>query len=160
MSTWCSFRRLKGEEFNRLLRSPGQLRKVIGQGDSQNVLSIEQFFEAIHFLLTGRAEGNSTPIDFLWLGGTPIEEIEGSRYLTAKQTAEFATALNRLRVADLPALLSPNRMADSNIYPGADYWQQVTKEDAVRVVGEHLAALQTFASEAAEQSMVLVEYFV
>jgi hypothetical protein len=85
------------------------------------VCDLEKAWHGVHYLLTGRADEGSAPLDFLLAGGRDIGTIEvgygPARVFTAAETGLIRDAIRRLADDDLRARFDPEKMLAADIYP-------------------------------------------
>ena len=83
--------------------------------------SIDSYWQALHFLLTGEPEGGPLPLRNAVLGGTPLadppEDPAAPRWLTPEEVSELADALVDIPLTDLEAVYDPADFNKAGIYP-------------------------------------------
>src|SRR5207237_400765 len=117
-------------------------------------LDIDKEWQALHFLLTGRAEMDTTnvppPLGNVVLRGTPTkwEATYGMvRYLTPQEVEHVALALSSLDEGELRLRLDPAAFQAANIYPGGEVWDTSALEGLLKTFGR----VRDFFSAAARE---------
>ncbi len=180
MSITASYRRLSPEEFQRLLSDPraATIFGLVNMDDldclddadeldssdseasleeSGRLLDIGRYWQALHFLLTGKAETDKTevppPLGNVVLGGTETkwEATYGKvRHLTPEEVRGVASALTGIREEDL-------RCRDLTLFPTDLYSHQGNwdTEDLERLI-EVFTEVRDFFSQAAREGDVVL----
>jgi Domain of unknown function (DUF1877) len=83
-------------------------------------VNLDKSWHAIHFTLTGNAEGGLEPLSSSVLGGTEIGEDMGygpMRYLTTEKVREISARLEQIGIEGFKARFSLDQLAEADIYP-------------------------------------------
>jgi hypothetical protein len=153
---------------NYLRITPSELRRLIGQPatlvdlltrvlDSEDGdvpadgrwLEIDEAWQGIHFLLTGRPTGGRRPLADAVLGGTPIGEELGygpARYLDPKQVKSVAHALAKLDEEEFRSRFDAEKLRSAGIYPCS--WDN--GEDDIDYLADYYTQLVDFFRQVAE----------
>ena len=121
-------------------------------------LDLEKAWHALHFLLTGTADGGTEPACFILSGGEDVGDDDDvlARLLRPEQVRDFAAFLGALTPAELRGRFDPARMAALEIYPDP-IWERAEEMDEER---EHLVAsfeaLRDFVTAAAAAGDAIV----
>lgn len=79
--------------------------------------SVDSYWQALHFLLTGEPEGGPLPLRNAVLGGTPLGDDRVARWLSPEEVVEVADALSGIPRSDLEAVYDPQEFNQARIYP-------------------------------------------
>jgi|SRR5579883_1559418 len=104
-------------ELQRLKRAPSSISEHF---DRPDVTNLQKMWQALHFLLSGRAWDGSPPLGNAVLGGAPIGPDRGygpARYLTPDEVQAVDAALQKMSHAELRRRFQPSALANNDIYP-------------------------------------------
>ncbi len=168
------YRRLPPEEFTALQADPAAADAYFGRafeddseiGPYYDALEASGFYldimndwQGLHFLLTGRAEMDTTeeppPLGNVVLGGTPTtwEATYGMvRSLTPAEVRDVANTLQQITEYDLRPRLNVAAFSAAHIYPHNDNWDS----DELDLLLEVFDAVRDFFVTAAEQGEVVL----
>lgn len=79
--------------------------------------SVDSYWQALHFLLTGEPEGGPLPLRNAVLGGTPLSDDHPARWLSPEEVVEVADSLSGIPRSDLEAVYDPQEFNQAQIYP-------------------------------------------
>src|SRR5262249_39923399 len=91
-----------------------------GDDEPPNYADVDKAWHAIHFMLTGVAEGGDGPFALAVLGGTPVGEEVGygpARFLNPGEVRSVAAALEQLGEGGFRARFDAEAMTRAKIYP-------------------------------------------
>ena len=148
------FRALKKSEMETLQLDPERVLEFLDDDDSEDVyaIDVDKAWHAIHYMLTGSADGGPEPACLAILGGVEIGEDLGygpPRLLNAEYVASVATLLESLTPDIFAKRYDPKAMDAAGIYPeiwerdgdeGLDYvleWYQVLRTFYIDARGRH-----------------------
>jgi hypothetical protein len=188
MSVVCSLRRVTNEVATKLLEEPELINDFLGQPRPQTggligrlfgrkpaketyskVVSFSRFdgdefdtdkaWHGIHYLLTGRADEGTAPLNFLFCGGDEVGDIDvgygPARVLIREKVLELNGQLSKVSEAELRSRFNPKAMMDASVYP--EIWDRdPKKDDTLGYLMESYRPLQSFVSEAAKQQQAIV----
>ena len=149
-----------------LVEVPGRGGKVVsifsrlaGAGDGARC-SLEKMWHALHFLLTGRADGGPGPLGFLLEGGRPVGEDTGygpRRRFTGAEVVAIHAALAALDDDTLLGRLDPAAMTRLQLYPMV--WEEPEeelREELAFYLGEMRTFLEGLAARGSELDVELI----
>lgn len=112
---------------------------------------LDKAWHAIHFLLTGNAEGGDFPLNFLMTGGQEVGEDIGYgpiRILMIDEVRELKQNLDKIDVTTFKKKYNPADLNKSEVYPLTSDW---TQEEESWIVEEY-ENLKKFVDEAYHDS--------
>lgn len=116
----------------------------------QDLLDLDKAWHGLHYLLTGTAWQGDAPLNFLVLGGRPLENSDGgygpARYFTPAETASIAAALTAISRPDFEARFDPAAMTRAEIYPTV--WDRPDEQNATWL-GETFEELTAYLARTA-----------
>jgi hypothetical protein len=138
--------------------APEALVLVPPEGES---CDLDKAWHGLHFLLTGGADGDGTPLSFLVSGGTALAELDHSygppRLLSSADVRRIHAALARLSDDDLRARFDGARMDELDVYPTI-WTRPVEEDDALGWLMDNVAPLRALVERAvAARCGLLVE---
>jgi hypothetical protein len=121
---------------------PAALELTDGEGDLGD---LDKSWHGIHYLLTGRADGSGTPLEFLVAGGTLVGDEDVGygtpRVFTSAETRAIAGALAAVTDDELRSRFAPDAMMRAEIYP--EIWDRdPTDDDTLGYLMEYVAILR------------------
>lgn len=151
MGIEASYRRITPDEFQQLCDDPLKAEQYFGLNyelddtdfdayqealdASESYLDIGKDWQGLHFLLTGKAEMDTTevapPLGNVVLGGRPTawEATYGMvRFLTPEEVRDVAVALEQIDELELRSRLDHAVFRAADIYPSAKTWDTVSME--------------------------------
>ncbi len=148
------FRALKKSEMEALQVDPERVLEFLDDDDSEDVyaIDVDKAWHAIHYMLTGSADGGPEPACLAILGGIEIGEDLGygpPRLLNAEDVSRIASLLESLPPDTFAKRYDPKAMDAAGIYPeiwerdgdeGLDYvleWYQVLRTFYLDARGRH-----------------------
>ena len=132
----------------------------LGPAENQ-VTDLDKAWHAIHYLLTGTADGGEPPLDFLYRGGDPVGDVEVGhvevghdpvRVMRADAVKEVRDALADLDRESLKERFDAEDMIQKDIY-GA--MEDFLDDDLEYFLG-HFDTMKDFVGAAAEKDLGLV----
>lgn len=119
----------------------------------------DKSWHAIHYLLTGTAEGGSFPLSFILNGGQQLGDEEvgygPARIFTPTETAEIADALSGFTEESLKTRYDGKAMDRAKVYP--QIWGRES-EDNFDYAWENFVALREFIQTARTSGSYLLFY--
>jgi hypothetical protein len=117
---------LTDEKIQALLAEPARVYEVVDAAynePGQGFVDLDKAWHCLHFLLTGSAQGGSTPQSFLLQGGTPVgeEELGGfgpARVFRPLEAAAIADALAPITDQQLLSRFDLKKLEKLDVYPG------------------------------------------
>lgn len=117
---------LTDARISELLAEPARVFEVIDGSYNEpgrGFVDLDKAWHCLHFLLTGSAQGGSTPVSFLLQGGTPIgeEDLGGfgpARVFRPLEAAAIADALAPIMNEQLLARFDLKKLEKLDVYPG------------------------------------------
>ncbi|HVY28686.1 MAG TPA: YfbM family protein [Polyangiaceae bacterium] len=117
---------LTDARISELLAEPARVFEVIDGSynePGQGFVDLDKAWHCLHFLLTGSAQGGSTPASFLLQGGSPIgeEDLGGfgpARVFRPLEAAAIAEALAPITNEQLLARFDLKKLEKLDVYPG------------------------------------------
>jgi len=161
-----NFRQVTTGVLEKLLLQPETIESFIypESEEESEVLGIEQVWEGVHFLLTGKTLpknyldfDNENPLNSLIFGGQTIaEDIDlgygPGRYLTANQVIEINKALKQIKKEELLLKYDADIFTKSEVYPF--FWQ---KYDADYLL-EYWDEIVQFYNDASNKGNAIIFY--
>ena len=121
---------------------------------------LDKAWHAIHFLLTGSAEGGEPPLSLAVAGGSPLGDIDFGydkvRYLTEQEVREVYLALSAISVEEIEARFSLKELSEANIYPNV--WED--HEEEIDYVTYFYKKMVEFFRRAAEFGYSILKYTI
>lgn len=164
MGMYATIRKLPETDLLRLIEQPQLVADYVRQSQPSAPFSsfldldLDKFWHAIHFLLTGVAEGGPAPLNFLSSNGNEIGDDVGygpASKLHAAEVANLAAALEDLPVDVLMDRFDPAALDAAEIYP--HIWNGMTEDDGTReYLAEAYDMMRTFILEAASKHEALL----
>lgn len=129
--------------------------------DNECVASdLDKAWHGIYYLLTGKAEGGDSPLNFLQEGGTEIPDIDvgygNARAYRAAETREILDALRRIGEEELVDRYNPKDMLAQGIYP--NIWLRDSKEETLDYLIESIGILRGFLAQAVDAGLGILVY--
>jgi hypothetical protein len=121
-----------------------------GDSEPENSLDVDKSWHAIHYMLTGTADGGHGPLAMTVLGGEELGDDMGmgpARFLSPQQVKEVADALAKLTLEQFANNYKPAEMTAMQIYPDV-IWERDGQEGLDYVI-ENFQQLVPFYREAA-----------
>src|SRR5438309_1507439 len=181
MGLYCSLHRVSDEQIAHLLQHPEELECLLDAleiaedeglegGDEEEIeehlpalgeqLDLEKDWHALHFLLTGTADGGDEPWCYLLAGGKSIGDgSDGwtAQALASQQVKRFADALAGISPSDLLARYDPDKMTALDIYPSV-IWSRDPQDELKVLLADSFESLRSFVQEAAVRKLGLIVY--
>lgn len=123
-----------------------------GESEPPNSIDVDKAWHAIHYMLTGVADGGAEPLSLAVLGGQDIGDDMGygpARFLVPEQVGAVHRALEVLGTDGFRARFAPQAMTRASIYPES-IWER-EGEGALDYVMRHYELLKTFYAAAASR---------
>lgn len=135
MSTICCYIRVSQQKLHELQKHPETINQfIISQEEivrNTNYTDTDKDWHALHFILTGSAQGGEPPLSNVILGGKPLGNIEYGyeipRYLTAPEVNKTAQVLRDFPMSEFRERFNLEIFAKEKIYP--EYWNSIDDED-------------------------------
>jgi hypothetical protein len=122
MGMAACFKALTPDEVNKITFNPDTAMDFIYSEDeeSSSTADVDKAWHAIHYMLTGRAEGGEAPACLVIFGGIEVGEDLGygpPRLLKPDGVVEAANLLEQITPAELAKRYDPKAMDAADIYP-------------------------------------------
>ncbi len=122
MGMVAGFKAVTPDEVNKITLNPDSAMEFIDSEDEENsnTADVDKAWHAIHYMLTGRAEGGEKPASLAIFGGVAVGEDLGygpPRLLKPESVVEVANLLEQITPDELAKRYDPKAMDAANIYP-------------------------------------------
>lgn len=146
-------------QISSLLKDPATIEDFLDMEESSDYFELDKAWHGIHFLLTNSAWKGAEPLCYLVCGGEEIGDIDvgygPARALTSKQTAAFASELNKIDEAEFRRRFNPRQMMANDIYPSI--WDRpIEKDDTYGFLCGYLSELKEFLEEACKNGQGII----
>ncbi|MEH2174352.1 YfbM family protein [Nostoc sp.] len=139
---------------------PGDEVDEVSESDGR-YLNIDKAWHGLHFLLTGSALPNDSPLTNVVMGGTPLGDPENpdfdfgpARFLSPQEVQEVAKELSEISKIDLEARFDPSVLLKADVYP--HIWQE--GKEALEYITDYYIYVVEFFQEAAKCGDVVLLY--
>ncbi len=130
-----------------------------GDGDAPPSVYLDKSWQAIRFVLTGRASGGEGPLGLAIEGGEELGDDVGSgpaRFLTASEVRSVAEALSAVSPEAFAVRFDSRALQAARISPGG--WAERDEENREYVL-EYYRKLFTFYRRASERGDAVLAFF-
>lgn len=112
---------------------------------------LDKAWHGLHYLLTGSADGDGTPLSFLVSGGSEIAELDQGyappRLLSSADVRRIHAALAQISDEELRARFDGARMDELDVYPSI-WTRPVEEDDVVGYVMDSVGPLRALVERA------------
>ena len=131
-------------------------RLFAGGSATAGVVSLEKAWHGLHFLLTGSAMEGELPLNFLLLGGEPLDADESIRKLSPDSVREIQRTLAAISDAQLWSRFDPDQMSAEGVYP--EIWDEPAADlkDEYLMYFHDLQALMAKAAAAGQAVLISI----
>jgi hypothetical protein len=139
------------EEIRKIMQP---IREAGGFGEDPNVLELDKSWHTLHFLLSGSAEPNNSPLGRAILGGKEIGPDLGfgpARLLNGSEVREVASALAAVSPEHLAQRFDLDKMVAAKIYACRD-------RSELELAQEYFGQLNRFYAESAARGDSILLY--
>lgn len=140
-------------------RKPTPLPDWEPNGDEGLQSDLDKAWHAIHFMLTGLADGGREPLNFIGAGGELIKGCEigygPGRVFTSAQVKDIDAALQAISKEEFESRYDPVKMMEADIYP--NIWDRNEEEDdLLEYVSDNFVRLKQYIHTIAGKGMGMV----
>lgn len=148
----CRLYAIDAQTTRRLISNPRSVGPTLMRSNGANGCDIHKAWHAIHFVLTGEAEGGSEPNCYLLDGGVmlgrPTEDYDPPRVLSPEQVRDFDGVLQPIcRLSLLRERFDHEAMVDAGVYSMND--GEENEAEDLEFTAEYFKHLRRFVHEAA-----------
>ena len=165
MGMISNYLRVSQSELESYLEDSTKLEERVYSDDNHKdtcLIDIEKSWEGLFYILTGKslAEEDEAKAPFAWILNAPqvIDEEQDmgygpANYITAEQTKELSTAMNKMSIEQLKDRFDGDLMNEEGVYPVI--WDE---EDALEYLLEYFKLLKDFFKKAAAENQAVIQF--
>src|SRR5262245_58294684 len=157
MGMYLSLHAVRPDDLQALLDDPEAIPDLLGAARRGGAsLSLEKAWHGLHYLLTGTAWENASPLGFLLQGGEPVGEDLGygpARLFRPDAVQQLDAALAQVSDDQLWSRFDPEQMEQEQIYPGT--WDEPEADLREEYVG-YFQELKRLVGQARAEGQALL----
>lgn len=158
MSMICELFVISSGTAQQLSANPAEIHNLLESLDeSENAVSLEKSWHALHFVLTGTANEGDEPLNFILLGGTPVGDEDVGYGPARLLSPQFVSQLNAV-LTPITADVFDDRF-DLAAIDAADIYPQIWDEPREELLDEfasYFSEMKEIVARAAQSNAAML----